>query len=234
MKRTNKLLSVLLCVMLIFSALGINAVYAEEGYEITFVTDEHSSVTVYDTQDLTSGGTENAISAIAKNSDTGEIDTSGSGQVNFIVALDSGYSVDSIMVSGSYKNLKDSSDTGVENGYRITKVSSDLTVTITTKLSSEEDEETFGGTIILNDTSIDVSDANGATADGSTVTISQAGEYTIVGSLSDGQIVVALSDKSEEVTLNFNSVTVTSLTGNPINATKGSVTIARNFVNTEL
>ena len=62
--------------------------------------------------------------------------------------------------------------------------------------------------------------------EGSVVTISQAGEYTVTGSLSDGQIAVALPTKSDEVTINLEGVDVTSTTGAPFAATKGKVDLS--------
>lgn len=234
MKKTEskfmRQLTMLTAVCLLFSMLSIPVAAGateEEGYLVTFVTDEHSSVTVYDTQDMTSGGTENAETAYARNASTGEVDTSGGGQVNFVVVADSGYEVDSITAEGGYKNLKGSSDTGVENGYRLTKVTGAVTVTVTTKETSEEEEETEGdGIIHFNDSSIDAAGISGVSVSGTILTVTAAGEYTIEGTLSDGQINVALPDKSDEAILNLINVSVTSSFGNALNATKGSVTLA--------
>ena len=203
---------------------------AEEGYVVTFDTDEHVSVTVYDTQDITSGGTENAASAYARSSSAGEIDTTGNGQVNFVVKADDGYTA-SVTIdtayTGKYKNLKqDPEGTGETSYYRITKITDALTVKITSSESADGEEQTPGGTIHLNGDSIDISGAVGAAADGSVLTISSAGAYTIDGTLADGQIVVEASAKTDEVVLNLDNVTVTSSKGNALDATKGSVTLA--------
>ena len=64
------------------------------------------NITVYDTQDYTASGTV-TDTAVVKDGDTGEIDASGSGQVNFKVNLADGYEVDEIKITeGAYKNLK--------------------------------------------------------------------------------------------------------------------------------
>lgn len=84
---------------------------------------------------------------------------------------------------------------------------------------------TYGAVITLSDDGIAI-DGTGATAEGSVVTISQAGEYTVTGSLSDGQIAVALPTKSDEVTINLEGVDVTSTTGAPFAATKGKVDLS--------
>ena len=320
MKRAKKYLSVLLCAVLTFSACGINAVYADEAYKITFVTDEHVSVTVSTTQDFGTEAnlTENAAEAYARNSDTGEIDVSGSGQANFLLIIDDGYVIDSVSIDGTYKNLKSgSADTGYENGYRITKIQSDLVVTISTAVSDNDDEtaeisditisngylisaeitseesidgklfaavfdtdnelvdiesadvssagiiafsgnlafdeetqtlrfflwdsvmnpliesctyesqaDNGDGIIHLYNTYVDATGIDGVSVSDTAVTITTAGEYYLDGTLDDGQINIATGSKSDAVVLNLDNVSVTSSTGNALNATKGSVTLA--------
>lgn len=311
MKRTNKFLSVILCVTFLISLFGINAVYAEEGYEITFVTDEHVSVTVSSTQDF---GTEadltgNAVTAYARNSDTGEIDISGDGQVNFQLVVEDGYTVSSVTASpANYKNLKTVDETNLI--YRITKITGDITVTVATEENNEEsmdvvingvtisdytvtaadftvntegtyyayigvydsnekleglrlispqngtvsfdaldyDHETQtlkvfvwdsimrpvadvykyegDGIIHLNGTSVDATGISGVTVSDTTVTITAAGEYNIEGTLYDGQINVAAAAKTDAVILNLDNVSVSSSTGNALNATQGKVTLS--------
>jgi len=108
----------------------------DKGYTVTFAGDSGvDSITVYQTQDYT--GTSESVSAtgstVSRSSDTGEPDSSGSGQVNFTIVLKDGYALDSVSVTdGTYKNIKGPTDTGVANTYRITKVSGDTTITITT------------------------------------------------------------------------------------------------------
>ena len=102
------------------------------GYQVSFVTGEHVSVTVYPTQALT-GGTENATVAYSREAGTGTL-TKTDGQVNFLLVFDEGYELDGeITVEGSYKNLKDLSADGTANAYRLTKIASDLTVTVNAK-----------------------------------------------------------------------------------------------------
>ena len=109
---------------------------ADKGYTVTFAGDSGvDSITVYSTQDYT--GASESVSAtgstVSRSSDTGEPDSSGSGQVNFSIVLKDGYALDSISVTdGTYKNIKTPTDTGAANTYRITKVSGDTTITITT------------------------------------------------------------------------------------------------------
>ena len=310
MKGTNRLLSVILCVIFMISVFGINPVYAEEGYEITFITDEHVSVTVSTTQDFGTEAnlTENVVSAFARNSDTGEIDVSGDGQVNFQLVVDDGYTVSSVTASPSnYKNLKAVDETNFI--YRITKITGDITVTVVTeetedgmavvingvtvsdnyvtaadftvntegtyfayigvydlggkldglRLASVEngtvsfdaldyDRQTQtlkvfvwdnnmcpasymylyegDGIIHFNGTSIDATGIAGVTVSGTTVTITAAGEYSIEGTLTDGQINIETAAKTDAVILNLDNVSVTSSTGNALNATKGCLTLA--------
>lgn len=108
----------------------------DNGYNVTFAGDSGvSSVTVYNTQDYT--GASESVSAtgstVSRSSDTGEPDSTGSGQVNFTINLADGYALDSVTVtSGTYKNIKGPTDTGLANTYRITKISGDTTITIKT------------------------------------------------------------------------------------------------------
>ena len=50
-----------------------------------------------------------------------------------LFVISSGYRVQSVSVVGTYKNLKGPSDVEAENTYRITKVNSDLTITVNTQ-----------------------------------------------------------------------------------------------------
>lgn len=109
---------------------------ADEGYTVTFAGDSGvNAVTVYNTQDYS--GASESISAtgttVSRSSATGEPDSTGDGQVNFTIVLNDGYALDSVSVTaGTYKNIKGPTDTGLANTYRITKISGDTTITITT------------------------------------------------------------------------------------------------------
>lgn len=115
-------------------------------YVVTFVTDEHVTVTVYDTQDITGTGTE-TDTAYARNGETGAVATDGTGQVNFVLTFDDGYEIASLedAPSDNRKNVKvDPEADGSENYYRITKITGDLTVTISSKAAEEEEDLTQG------------------------------------------------------------------------------------------
>lgn len=101
-----------------------------QGYKITFVCDEHVSVMVYKTQDMTEGGEQTSV-AYSRESGTGLLTKSGDGQVNFVLVFDDGYELDDMVITGEYKNNKELGD----GGYRITKIESELTITISVKQS---------------------------------------------------------------------------------------------------
>ena len=99
----------------------------------TIVCSSGASVTVYETQSPDSAHVENAATAHPRDSATGRIDCAGDGQINFVVVLAEGYILDGVAAepADSYKNLKLPIDTGIDNGYRLTKVKGDLTITVT-------------------------------------------------------------------------------------------------------
>lgn len=77
------------------------------------------------------------------------------------------------------------------------------------------------GVIHLLGDSINADGVANVTVDGATVTITAAGEYTIEGTLYDGQIAVNSAAKTDIVTINLDGVNVTSSTGNAFNGLKG-------------
>lgn len=127
--------ALVLSLLLFVQPLGMFSVGAEGGHKATFELPDNATVLLYDTQDYTADGTECTGTAIAKNSDTGVPALDGDDQVNFQVVPDEGYVVDTVTVApdGNYKNLKELADTELKNGYRITKITGDITVTVTVK-----------------------------------------------------------------------------------------------------
>lgn len=79
--------------------------------------------------------------------------------------------------------------------------------------------------IHLKDTYVEADDISGVSVSGTTVTITESGEYYLEGTLTDGQIVVASSNKKDEIIIYLTNVSVTCSTGNAFNATKGCVTL---------
>ncbi len=109
----------------------------EYAYEITF-EGEHVTITVYRNDDYTAAG-EQTTTAWSRDGDTGVLLKNGEGQVNFKIEVDLGYKLSEEAVTVSpktYKNLKDPSETGAENTYRITKITGDIIVTVHTEIDA--------------------------------------------------------------------------------------------------
>lgn len=130
MRRITKRLCcvVLTLAMLLAECVPVFAAEQEsDGFQVIFVI-EHATIDVYYTQDYTSPSEVNVSSAVARNSDTGEVDVTGDGQVNFKVNVEDDYEIESVTADKNYKNLKVLS----ENMYRLTKITGEVTVTVTT------------------------------------------------------------------------------------------------------
>ena len=110
------------------------------GYQVIFVCDEGVSVKVFDGQDYSVPPT-SSDTAYSRDKN-GKLTKDGEGQVNFEVVFEGDRSLDGIAVYpiSGYKNCKGKADTGVDNVYRITKITSDLIVVI----SAEQDGELAG------------------------------------------------------------------------------------------
>lgn len=149
----------------------------ETGYKVSFVTDEHSAVDVYYQKDYSTPDEVDVEHAFARSSDTGEIDITGDGQVNFKVKVDEDYEVAEIVASptDNYKNLKGSEDTGVENVYRMTKIKGDVEIVIYTKIKADnEGGEALG---VSSDVVINEIESNGDATDW--VEIYNKGEHAV-------------------------------------------------------
>ena len=103
MKPTARILSALLAAAMLLpsqalaaetapeaAAAAVTAEAPQSGFAVTFAA-EHAGVDVYYTHDYTKADEENVSVAFARNSDTGEIDTTGGGQVNFRLRQEEGY-----------------------------------------------------------------------------------------------------------------------------------------------
>ena len=193
------------------------------GFTATFDIDEHvTSITVSETDNFDEASllTENAETAVARDGDAGFVLTDKNGQINFIVNVEEGYQITSVTATtGTYKNLKTPTDTGVTNGYRLTKVSADTTITITTE---EIPEDTGDGIIHLEGDTINATGVEGATVSGTTLTLAASETaYQIEGTLNDGNI--AVGKNAGDVTLEFvDDVSVTSTTAAALSAKGGT------------
>ena len=159
----------------------------DEGFAVTFAA-EHASIDIYYTQDYTAADETNVTVTVSRNSTTGDPDSTGDGQVNFTVLPDDGYVVSDIAVEGSYKNLKGPDDTGLADTYRITKVASDLTVTVTVTAASD-----------TSDTS-DVSDVTAAPGD-----VDGDGEVSMKDVLLVRKFIAGMVDSIDESAADFNA-----------------------------
>jgi uncharacterized repeat protein (TIGR02543 family) len=141
---------------------GVCTVCRETLLDVSISCAGGASVTVYETKGMTGPCIENATLAHPRNGDTGLIDCSGDGQVNFVVDLLPGYMLESVAAepAASYKNLKLPADTGIENGYRITQVKGNLTITVR-----------VSGTVTFN--------ANGGTGEMEAQPVTMGGEATL-------------------------------------------------------
>lgn len=97
---------------------------------------------------------------------------------------------------------------------------------------SGNDDNYSSGTIHLLGDSINADGVENVTVDGSMVTITAAGTYTIDGTLNNGRILVASANKSDEVIINLNNVNVSCDDNAPFCGTKGKVQLLLNGTNT--
>ena len=189
--------------------------FAAEGFAAAFtVTGGEASVNVYYTQDLTAPDETGVFSAVARSADTGEPDSSGDGQINFVVVPAEGCSA-TVTATGGYKNLK----TVAENAYRLTKVTGDVAVTVT--VTAAEATDASDPVITFTDSAATVTgDATGVSVNGTAVKINTAGTYTFTGSCVDGSIVVKKGVTG--VTLILDHLTLSAHATAPITCNKGS------------
>ena len=224
---TRKLTAILLSVFLLFS-LAAN-VFADgeteetdAGYAVTFTADGGCTITAYKTQTVDDTG-EVVLSVaaggsgtdVSRSSTTGEPDSTGDGQVNFVVTLADGYTLDAVTATeGTYKNIKQVS-ADEESGvyvYRVTKITGETTVAVTT---TEAESDNSDPVFTFTDSGVTHSGSSvGWTIDGTTLTITAAGEYTVTGSCSEGSIVVAKG--VTDVTLHLTDLTLESAETAPL------------------
>ena len=110
-----------------FFGITVDEVFA---YRITVATDENTTVRAYLSTDYSRDPNQTSL-AYSRDGDTGYLTTSN-GQFNFMVVLPNGYEIDEISAVGHFEKLIAPADTGAENVYRITGISGDLNITITT------------------------------------------------------------------------------------------------------
>lgn len=119
-------------------------------------------------------------------------------------------------IGHDYKITETHSPTSDEDGY-IKYTCNNCNDSYQTVLSASADyDETLPTVILLSDNGITVSNDNGGViVDKQEVTINLAGEYDLIGELSDGNIIVSLNETDQAI-INLRGVKITSTTTNPI------------------
>ncbi len=141
--------------------------------------------------------------------------------------------------SGTEGTSSSDSSTSIEDNFSSTGViNTSSEIVVDTEFSARDLEvgydESTATTITLNGNSIKVT-GQGATADGSILTISEEGTYIISGTLKDGQIIIAANADEAKVQLVLNGVNIQCMDNAPIyvkKADKVFITLAENSKNT--
>ena len=183
---------------------------------VTFVKDENATVNVYYGQDYTVDPAETDVtSTVARTKDGTEVDTSGSGQVNFEVVPAEGYAIADVSAEGEYNKLNGPSSTGVQGVYRLTKVSGAVTVTVTLK-ELKEGEELIPNLYYL--TPEGYTDSLGTPLGTDSLKLKSAGTYTVIGKDLTDYVEARIQIQSEGVKLILEDVQLTWTNGAAINA----------------
>ena len=158
---------------------AIDKIVVATGYTVTFVPGEHCKVFIYSTKNYDNETPVETNTCKAKDENGNVIDYDAENdkgpQVNFKVVCDDGYTVskDNMAVTGTYKNFKEGPDTkeGLPEGFfRITKIQTDLTVTVTpVESNGQQQNPGYEATFITSHCSVKVyvgpKDKNNATED---------------------------------------------------------------------
>lgn len=113
-----------------------------------------------------------------------------------------------LMTAGCAKNSTNTSTTNNE-----TTITSSITKE-DTDVTHADDAENYR-VAITGDFTVTSDTSDGITQSGSVYTITRAGEYTVSGLLSEGQLIVDAGDK-DEVTIVLNGTSITCSSGSPI------------------
>ncbi len=174
-----------------------------------------AAVNVFYTKDGASADVSGAISAVARNGDTGDIDVSGDGQINFQVVLKDGYSVSAVTASGNYKNVKD-------NGggmWRVTKITGDLTISI---VKATEAADPYNYTL----TSKGIQNSLGVSI-GNSLKIKEGGTYTLKGVDLSDYVDARVQVQAEDVTIVLENVMLRYTNGAVVNCKYDTVIVVK-------
>ena len=122
--------------------------------------------------------------------------------------------------SVSQETAQAAAETAVQTA---TQTAQDQQISVESIVQSSSQDLTSMAVVTLSGSSASV-EGDGVTVDGSTVTITKGGSYTLTGTLADGQIIVDAS-KDETVELILNGVSITSSTSAAIYAKQSDMTI---------
>lgn len=104
--------------------------YTDYAYECSFTHDDKVIVYVYPSKDYSQNPVINDVAYSVD--DNGVYVKDGDGQINFQLVFQEGYQLDEITIDGGYKNLKGPEDTKKDNTFRITKITTNLSIIIKT------------------------------------------------------------------------------------------------------
>ena len=105
-------------------------------FRADFARSEGCSIRMYETRDFTGKVQYAPASVLARNGETGKADLMGNGEVNFTISVPEGCRVGRISIEpeGNYDQLLRPYATGTPNGYRITGIRGDISVSVETAL----------------------------------------------------------------------------------------------------
>lgn len=171
-------------------------IYSDYAYTCTFIPEENVEIYVFPSKDYSVNPSKGNIAYSV--GDNGEFLKDGEGQINFELRFKDGFVLDTINITGKYKNLKGPEDTGRENTYRVTKINSELTISVTSK------EKTLSPVQFENDSGVKVVNRS-YNAENLTETFSlDFKKYYIVDSIEvtseDGAILTEIEKNKYQIT----------------------------------
>ena len=169
------------------------------GYDVNFIKNNRAKVNLFYTDSATEANETDVTTAKSRNARKGYLDNSGSGVVNFQVVIEEGYKIDNISIEGTYGKVTEVENSEITNLYKITNVSSNLTVRISIIKEADNLAINTSGTNIYasianktaltyyklltalekNNTEVTVKDTEGNTISGETTPIGNGYKVTI-------------------------------------------------------
>lgn len=181
-------------------------------YTATILKDSNiQSVDIYYTHDYNTPSEQNVSSAFARNANSGQVDISGEGEVNFLVIPKDGYKVNTPVVTGGFSNISSPVDTGKDNLYRVGKIYGDVVIKLTTKkrisivptISDYNSSYSYTGSSIKPKITVKISGSDTTLIEGTDYSVSY-GDNINIGT-GAGKITINSLATSDYI---FNSLTV--------------------------